>query len=362
MGQQKREKKNSQQRPQAPYERFTHYLGIMHTKALELLDSLHDEQRKQVNTFFEKYYPTSEQHYWSVTKLFAHAMYIPMFLQIGLSYVDKGLFSKVVYVDTHSGPGLAKIGSDPRDIVLGSPLIALHWPYIVGSQVRQFKNITRGFHELHFIDISQRNTDMLRKFVSNYSDVKVYAADVNTVLPQIPIDERALVYMFVDPYGALDSQLNFVTLLGFVSRRKVDIMMSVFATHIAWGLSGISNIEKLKERVEQLFGPRFCEENTCSGTDALCKIGAATRDAVLNAFKCMLGRLGYRKGAVIPVHFDKGILYYMLLATKGSGDWIDGYIDYMRNKAPKDYETLKRLWLRVTGRFRGLDEFFPSRS
>ncbi len=352
------QQRSSKQRQQTPYSRFTHYLGIMHNKALELLDSLHSEQRKQVDMFFRKYYPTSEQHYWSVTKLFAHAMYIPMFLQIGLHNVNKGLFSKVVYVDTHSGPGLAKIGNDPQDIVLGSPLIALHWPHIVGTQVRQFRNIISGFHELHFIDISQRNTSILRKFVNGYNNVKVYTADANTILPHLPIDEEALVYMFVDPYGALDSQLNFITLIKFVLRRKVDIMMSVFANHIAWGLSGIPDMKKLKERVERLFGPGFCKKTLCPGTDVLCKIGAATSDAVLKAFECMLGRLGYRKGAIIPVYFDKGILYYMLLATKGSGDWIDGYIDYIKNKAPKDYKTLKRLWLRVSGKIKGLDEFF----
>ncbi|WP_338253044.1 three-Cys-motif partner protein TcmP [Pyrodictium abyssi] len=321
------------------------------------MDSLPENQKNQVQVFFDKYYPTKEQHYWSVTKLFAHAMYIPMFLQIGLHNVAKGKFSKLVYIDTHSGPGLAKIGGDERDIVLGSALLALHWPRVVASQVPQFKNIARGFDELHFIELSWRNTNILRKFVNSFTHVKVYTDDANRSLPRIPVDERALVYLFVDPYGELDSQLSYDALSSFVARHRADIMMSVFASHLARGFSSISRIDLLKERVERIFGPGFCT-STCPGAQLLCSIGAATRDAVLEAFKCLLRKLGYQKVVDIPVRFEKGILYYMVLATKGSGGWIDGYIDYISNKAPKDYETLKKLWLRATGRLVGLDNFF----
>ena len=81
---------------------------------------------------------------------------------------------------------------------------------------------------------------------------------------------------------------------------------------------------------------------------------------MLEAFICMLRSLGYRSFASIPVEFNKGILYYMLLATKGGrddGDWVDGYIECMERHAPKDYETLRSLWLRATGRQRSLFDF-----
>ena len=351
MAQQRR--KRSRQRPQAPYERFTHYLGIMHQKALELLNSLNKTDRKAVSTFFDKYYPTKSEHYWSVTKLFCHAMYIPMFLQIGRKY-----FPKLIYIDTHSGPGLAKIGYGEKEIVLGSPLIALHWPKIVADNISQFKNIEKGFTELHFIDINPRNTDILRRFVAGYNNVRVYTSDANLQLPHINVDEKALVYMFVDPYGDLSSQLSFDALSAFIGKRRVDIMMSVFAAHIARGFSGVPDKRTLRDNVEKLFGRGFCEAE-CPKARDLCQVGAATVESVLAAYKCALEQLGYTRVEFIPVHFERGILYYMMLATRGSGEWIDGYIEYINEKAPiDDYETLKRLWLRVAGKQKGLDEFF----
>ena len=349
MARQKR--RQSKNQLQAPYERFTHYLGIMHQKALELLNSLNEADRNTVSIFFDKYYPTKSEHYWSVTKLFCHAMYIPMFLQIGKKH-----FPKLVYIDTHSGPGLAKIGDDEKDIVLGSPLIALHWPRVVAENVNQFRNIEKGFTELYFIDISFRNTNILRRFVAGYNNVKIYTSDANIQLPHIKVEEKALVYMFVDPYGDLSSQLSFNALKSFIGGHRVDIMMSVFAAHIARGLSGISNEQKLRDNVGKLFGKGFCESE-CSEALSLCHVGAATVESVLVAYRCALSQLGYTRVEFIPVPFGRGILYYMMLATRGSGEWVNGYIEYINKKAPKDYETLRALWLEATGRQKSLLSF-----
>jgi len=72
-------------------------------------------------------------------------------------------------------------------------------------------------------------------------------------------------------------------------------------------------------------------------------------DDVLEAYKCALKSLGYRRIETLPIRFRKGILYYMILAIRGgSGTWVDGYINYIRKKAPlNDYNVLRRLWFRV---------------
>jgi hypothetical protein len=162
--------------------------------------------------------------------------------------------------------------------------------------------------------------------------------------------------MFVDPYGELASQLSYTALRQFVTRRRVDIMMNVFTTYLARALSSISNIEVLKRHIKRLFGPRFCE-GVCPAAKEICLIGEATASSVLEAYKCMLESLGYTRIEALPVHFHRGVLYYMVLATRGSGEWISGYLDYINTRAPKDYETLKKLWLTATGRIKQLDNF-----
>ena len=358
MAQQKRRRPKNQL--QIPYERFTRYLGIMHQKALELLDSLNDADRRAVSTFFKNYYPTKREHYWSITKLFCHAMYIPMFLQIGKSY-----FRKLIYIDTHSGPGLAKIGAGENEIVLGSPLIAIYWPNIIASQedLPQFRNIINGFDELYFIDINPRNIDVLEKFIddANLGKVHTYRGDVNEILPHIDLDEKALVYMFVDPYGDLRSQLNFNALSSFLRGKRVDIMMAIFATNIARGLSAISDEDVLVETVERLFGKGFCN-SSCSPAVKLCTVGTKKVDDVLEAYKCALKSLGYRRIETLPIRFKKGILYYMILAIRGgSGTWVDNYINYISEKAPlNNYNVLRRLWFRIyeNKKQRSILEFF----
>ena len=355
MAQQKR--RQSKNQLQAPYERFTHYLGIMHQKALELLDSLNDADRRTVSAFFEKYYPTKREHYWSITKLFCHAMYVPMFLQIGKKY-----FPKLIYVDTHSGPGLAKIGAGEDEIVLGSPLIALYWPNIVASQedLPQFRNIINGFDELYFIDINPRNIDILERFIddANLGKVHTYKSDVNKVLPHIDLDERTLIYMFIDPYGDLNSQLSYDALNSFLREKRADIMMAVFTANIARGLSVISDKYDLVENVEKLFGKGFCN-SSCLSAANLCTVGTKKVNDVLEAYRCALKSLGYHRIETIPIRFERGILYYLILAVRGgSGTWVDGYIRYIIEKAPLDkYDVLKRLWLHVYKKQRSLFEF-----
>jgi len=352
MGSRKRGNRLSQ------YDRFEYYLGKMHYKALELLNSLDTREKKLVEVYFERYYRTSSEHLWSVTKLFAHAMYVPMFLQIGFNN-----FSRTIYIDTHSGPGLAKIGKEEHDIVLGSPLISLYWPVIVGSEVEQFKNIKKGFNKIYLVDINPQNVSVLSKFVGDDKRVVIYNQDINHVLMNLSVGSDSLVYMFVDPYASFDTQLDFNALKAFVFKRKVDIMMSVFAKHIARGFSSIKNEATLQSRVEKLFGPGFCGKDSMVAK-VLCTPRTITKkdsgisNIVLKAFRLMFKELGYHRIEFIDVPFEKGVLYHIAVATKGSGSWIDGYVNYMKNKAPKDYETLRRIWLHTVGRTKTLDEFF----
>jgi len=124
----------------------------MHEAALDILSKLGEHGRGYLESFFKDYYPTGTEHYWTLKKLFSLAMYIPMFLQIGLKAIKKRTFDSLVYVDTHAGPGLAKVGTDPDEVVLGSPLLAVKWPKIIGGHVANFKKVAEGFEALFFIE------------------------------------------------------------------------------------------------------------------------------------------------------------------------------------------------------------------
>lgn len=332
----------------------------MHKKALELLDGLSDKDKSTVENFFKNVYKQEKEHYWSITKLFYHAIYIPMFLQIGKKQMDKKRFSDLIYIDTHSGPGIAKIGADEKDVILGSPLLALYWPPIVAERVKQFNKIKEGFTKLYFIDRNHENTGILRRFTSNADNVEVITGDANSYLPRIEVPDGALVYMFVDPFGSFDSQLGYNALSSFVSERRVDIMMNILAPNIAQGLSSIKKEEQLLEKIKWLFGENFCESKFCERfgiTRPICRLGSKTVADILRAYWCVFVRLGYRKIAIMPVMYKGLVLYYMVLAVKIPGKWVDGYNKYIHFNAPKDYRDLRALWLETTGRQTNLLSF-----
>jgi len=330
---------------------------------LRLLRELDEGHKKKLLSFFGSAYRGSGDHYWSLTKLFCHATYIPMFLQIGLKNVEIGRFSELVYVDTHAGPGLAKIGRREDEVVLGSPLIALYWPRIVAERVGRFSKIARGFTKLFFIDKNPENTDILKGLIGGYAaNVTVFTGDANQRLPYIArqIGRGALVYMFIDPFGSLETHLTFEALREFVERVQADIMMSVLAGFIARALGGSASERTRRARAARLFGGWLCsKEPECTKeARALCSGGEVKVKGVLDAYRCMLNRLGYRRVELISVRFEKGTIYHMMLATRGSGGWIDGYVEYLSKKAPLDRpKALRNLWLRAYGVQKPLDEF-----
>jgi len=196
----------------------------------------------------------------------------------------------------------------------------------------------------------------------NLGKIRTYRGDVNKVLPYIDLDEKALVYMFIDPYGDLSSQLNYDALSSFLRGKRADIMMAVFAANIARGLSVINDEDKLVETVERLFGKGFCH-SSCLSAASLCTVGTKSVDDILEAYRCALESLGYHRIETIPIRFEKGILYYLILAIRGgTGSWVDGYINYISEKAPLDnYDVLRRLWLHIYKKQRSLFEFFRYR-
>ena len=331
------------------YERFTHYLHIMHEQALDLLDSLDEKSKTTVETLLSRIYQGIKEHYWSITKLFYHAMYIPMFLQIG-----KANFKNTIYIDTHSGPGLARVGPEEDEIVLGSPLIALYWPSVVASQpdLPQYRKIVSGFDRLYFIDRDPVAIHVLSKLVGKVERVTIIKDDANHALSRINVESDSLVYLFIDPFGSFDTLLGFNALHAFTKKKRADIVMTVFTIDIARGLTQLRKERNLIRRVESIFGKEFCKKAPEYARSLCDPAREKESKAVLEAYEWMFReRLGYGRVEFVEVRYLYGILYYILIATrKRYAPWLDGYLEYIREKAPRDYKKLKEIWLKMTGK------------
>jgi len=341
------------------YDRFRIHLNEMHKEAIDVLNGISQFYKSMVLDYFSRFC-RGKEHYWSIKKLFCHAMYIPMFLIIGRKY-----FERLIYIDTHAGLGLAKVGEAENEIILGSPLIALRWPSIIAEKIRHYSRINDGFDELYFIEKNKniaRILDYIVRKISTNNKAGVYPSDCNEFLPSITTKifgnsgsadkKRCLLYVFIDPFGELDNQITYEALRTLTENAWVDVMMAVMAPNIARGLSPLSAEEKA-EYAEKLFSKTALDK-----IPSLKRNGSVSYDDVKNAYEIMMKSLGYRRVEFIPVEFEKGILYYMMLAVKGSGEWISGYIDYIAKKAPQDYETLKGLFFQVVGKQRSIKDFY----
>lgn len=353
------------------YDRFKEYLYVMHKQAVEIMNTLNQSDRQYVEHFFRNYYPTQKEHYWSLKKLFTLAMYIPTFLQIGMSAVDRGRFDALIYIDTHAGPGLAKVGINEKDIVLGSPLLAVKWPEIVASNVCIFRKISRGFDKLFFVEKHPRTHSVLRRIVDNLgiSNVKTIQGDVNKKLLSIrkAIEEKyknPLILMFIDPYGEFSNQIQYKVFSSFVKDWAVDLVYNVMSPSIARGIMGKRNsMNELKSCIIKYWG-NLCDHSVhkklkicqCYANPKLCDIGS---DDVVTAYSQILRLTKYITIRVVPVDYNGHILYHLLIASKAkrSYEWINNYIEYLNYKAPRDYNTLKNLWLQATGRQKPIFDF-----
>jgi three-Cys-motif partner protein len=348
------------------YESLKDYLNIMNERALQIYYSLNDDAKKPFTSMPSR----QKEHYWTLKKLISLAMYIPMFIQIGRNYFDR-----LIYVDTHAGPGLARIGNDDRDWVLGSPLIALEWPKIVASRNKKFQKIAEGFDELYLIEKDHETASTLKKIVEEMdkdNKVKIYPGDVNNVLYTVKKDieckseknKTSLILMFIDPPGNLESQIRYDVLTKFINGIKVDIVYNVMSSFIARALNSINSEKILRDRLNDLWG-NICVENShleicaCISKTKKCKIKYG--DIVYVYEFILKNKLKYKKVKMIPVDFHDRTLYHILVASKGDG-WLDGYEEYITTRIPSDYIALKNLFLQATRRLGTLADYLYTKS
>ncbi len=341
---------------QKDFERFKNYIHKLREEAIQLVNSLPRNDSRIVSVFFRDYYREEKEHYWSITKLFADAMYIPMFLQIG-----RKNFDKLIYIDTHSGPGLARIGPADDEIVLGSPLIALRWPEIIAQNVRQYRKIASGFDTLYFIELDPRRATVLSRLLDKYPHgrkAQVLTGDSNKILPsvikrEIQQSTRPLFYIFIDPYGEIDTQLTADTIITSLKPARADVIITVFDAHIARAFSGKPN----PELASKLFGEKFCQA-PLQASDRLCRTGSPRRSDIIEAFRYLFNQVGYENIAIIPVKKERITIYRLVLAVKhSSSPWIESYMRYLKRMLPKP-EILKNIWKNIAGKQLTLDDFF----
>jgi len=362
------------------YENFKQYLNLMHERAAQIIEMFRDRDRElqQLDELLKE--GEQAEHYWTLKKLFSLAMYIPMFLLIGRSSFEKGHCDGLIYIDTHAGPGLAKVGKERQEIVLGSPLLALYWPTIIGNRLKTFKKIEKGFDKLFFIEKDRQTCIILKQLVDamgdggNLDNVEIFCNDSNKQLYEVREKiiknyKKPLILMFVDPFGRLDDQIKYNVFLKFTRGLRVDLIMNINASMLTRGLIEIRrhNYEGFIEAVKQLWGDLYKapRSGTLSKIFEYCKHELQFTDAnihsedVLYAYLAAIKSVGYRCVEHIPVKFDQRLMYYLVFASKSSGsyEWLRNYVEYLRTKTPEDYETLKNLWLQAYGRVKSLLEF-----
>lgn len=193
--------------------------------------------------------------------------------------------------------------------------------------------------------------------------------DSNVILGQVKETilkdfKKPLILMFIDPFGEFSDQLSHKTVFKFTRDLQVDVIMNVNTPHLARGLEAKKkNLSDLKVTVENLWGD-LCQTpqmrqyiNICRCLEGKpCDI---TMEDILNAYRYRFEIDGYRFVDALPVEYTTGVIYHLLLASKDkhSYEWLGNYVNYLTTKAPKDYNTLKRLWLQATGKQKDLTKY-----
>jgi three-Cys-motif partner protein len=343
--------------------KLKNYVSVMYDFAKQLIEALKGN-KITLNQYIKEYYGRLKEHYWTAKKLLILALYLPMFLQIGRKHFDA-----VIYVDTHAGPGLAVIGAE--EWFLGSPLIAAIWPSIVAKKYSQFKKIAVGFDRMYFVDIDNYAYATLLKLkeivteMHEYQNLKdkivIRKGDANTLLcteikeniQQSYKGKKILVLMFIDPFGSFDNQIKYSILDCFTKDLRVDIIMVTLFSELARGFASDTPLDIIMKRVEMLWGKDFCSLNEAKEL-SICKCF----DQKLNPKQCDIDsediteayenilriRLGYRKVIKVPVQGkDNRVYYYIIIATKGKGEWLERYVEYINKYIPSDYNELKMI-------------------
>ena len=127
---------------------------------------------------------------WTREKLKLLELYLPGYLNATTRAQDR------IYIDGFAGPGKNQLRSAPREIIDGSPLIALN---AVG------KNAEVRFSELYFIESEPEAAAVLRREIEERGDRRatVITGDVNIELPRIVqgLNKRAPTFVFLDTEG-----------------------------------------------------------------------------------------------------------------------------------------------------------------
>jgi len=354
--------------------KFEQYLSEMHKKALEIMGFLGRDAEK-VRRFFKRQYPGHKEQYWSVKKLYSLAMYLPMFLQIGMTY-----FKNIIYIDTHAGPGLAKLGPGDNEIVLGSPLLSIVWPEIVATRHSMFKKVRSGFTKYVFIEkdyITCRILHHIVKQIAPNRDIDVRCSDSNYYLPRLAdeisnVKKSTLLLLFVDPFGSLNTQLVYSALSRIISVSKgIDIVLNVMSGELVRAFASLlkdpGNFYRYKKYVKMLFGDT-CED--IGEQVELCKYylmedppadSYLSQDSIVKIYDYLLRKHGFKAVYVVPVEYrGKRILYHLVFASKApnASSWLERYvIKYLGANLPRSYGELKSLFLKITKRG-PLDRYF----
>ena len=127
---------------------------------------------------------------WTREKLKLLELYLPVYLTATAEAQDR------IYIDGFAGPGKNRLRSASREIIDGSPLIALN---AVG------KNAKMRFSELYFIESEPEAAAELQREIEERGEKRatVITGDVNIELPRIVqrLNKRAPTFVFLDTEG-----------------------------------------------------------------------------------------------------------------------------------------------------------------
>jgi len=261
-----------------------------------------------------------------------------MYLRIIHKYASKLGCSKIVYVDLYSGPGLAYIGPERDDVILGSPLISVFWPKYVSKNVKQYRGL-KLFDEYFFNDLyrgailEQILDELKKKGLANIA-YEVHKLHIDYALIYVAKKmekEGSCGLVFLDPPGNLDAQPK-IKYLAKLTKNKVDLLHVFQTTSIARALK-VADKSLLMEVLGFIPSAEI-------GTEELAKAFAQ---------KTLVGKLGFRHGVMFPISYKgERLAYHVVLAVKKYGaPWIDPFKEwYVEHVFIRSIKEMRAIWFK----------------
>lgn len=211
----------------------------------------------------------------------------------------KRRWARRVYLDLFAGPGLCITRSQPKEVVDGSPIVALklkdpftHYIFVDSdsSHIRALQERTKGLAptSTKHIIYGDCNSDSI----------------INEVLERIP--DRSLGLTFVDPFAL---NIDFRTLQVLVTARRMDILL-------VFQIAGMKRaLQSRTERLNRFFGDQgqWYEVYRSSPPSRLTR-------SLLDYYKTRLSTLefieDYSPSEVAITNRRSLPLYYLVLASK----------------------------------------------